>query len=146
MRKKYRFVYKGTLGDFNNAVRKFEEDCRYGCYHYLFAEIDGKYSFGILRTTHTGGYWFEPEYKEIDDELVIEGNLRFADCMIVTCGDKIRNAIEIIIFSPLLLISLITRLMIILVKKICGKDTAKDEVKALFCLMTERLGCKEEKI
>ena len=60
--KKFRFTFGGTLSDFNQAVVDLQSDND----DYLFDEKDGRYSFGVARGGHSGGYWYTPEYTETE--------------------------------------------------------------------------------
>lgn len=134
--KKYHFVYPGTLEQFNRAVALVQSE---GCDGFIFENNDGKYSFGLARGGHSGGYWYRPEYSEEDGILHIEGRIRFESALTTS---KFEDIALTVILSPIILIVHTIRGAIWVIKKILGKPiTADNEKTALFRLMVDILGC-----
>ncbi len=107
---------------------------------FLFSEEGGKYSFGIQRGGHSGGYWYVPEYCEIDGLLIIKGKIEYVGPK----ASKLEEIILVIFLFPLIVLAYLIRGIIWLFKKILGKQTSlqPEEIK-LNTLMVEKLGCNE---
>ena len=134
--KKYRFTYCGTLEQFDHKVALVQSE---GCDGFILEKKDGKYSFGLARGGHSGGYWYRPEYSEEDGILHIEGRIRFESALTTS---KFEDIALTVILSPIILIVHTIRGAIWVIKKILGKPITADNVKtALFRLMLDVLGC-----
>ena len=135
--KKYCFSFDGNLDEFNTTVKGYIENQDDD---FLFSEEGGKYSFGIHRGGHSGGYWYAPEYCETDDPLIIKGRIEYVGPK----AGKLDEIILVILLFPVIVLFYLMRGIIWLYRRIIGKQTSlQPEEIELNTLMIEKLGCNE---
>ena len=135
MKKNYCFSFNGNLDEFNTTVKRYIENKDDD---FLFSQEGGKYSFGIQRGGHSGGYWYVPEYCEIDGLLIIKGKIEYVGPK----ESKLDAIILAIFLFPVIVLAYLIRGIIWLFKRIIGKQTSlQPEEKKLNTLMIEKLGC-----
>ena len=137
--KRFRFTFGGTLSDFNQAVVDLQSDND----DYLFDEKDGRYSFGVARGGHSGGYWYAPEYTETEGKLAIEGEIRYIDRRSDSKLDKAELVLLYVLLFPWVLISCMIRGIIFLVRKLLRSKPKQVNIEEdrLIRLMVDKLNC-----
>ena len=133
---KHRFIFDGTLDEFNAAV----EQAKGKGGDLLFSKKDGRYSFGVGRGGHGGGYWYSPSYVERDGKLLIEGKIRPENAP-DTKSRKVLRMIEIVLFWYVYLVFFILFLLASLIRALLKKGNSDAPARNLRRLMIEWLGC-----
>ena len=138
--KQYCFIYQGTLREFNEAVAKCQPDYEA---NYLFSCTDGKYSFGVARAGHSGGYWYRPQYLEQNGILFMYGEIKYEDLFSNARSDRPASIILWIVLFPLIVTAFIVRGISWIVRKVFHKPkTISKEEKALLSLIVGALGAE----
>jgi hypothetical protein len=122
----------------------------------LYEDTQNGFDLGIERGGHSGGYWYTATLTETEDGTEMRGEIVYrsyhknGEYREDTKWEKIREWLGIVLivifFSPVFLIALATRGIMLLVGKLRGRpvEVTMSTEEKLTRFMTEVMGCREE--
>ena len=152
MSKNYCFEFHGTREQFSETLYQYPtNDRKFFYFNDYIVEITGdRYSFGVQRGGHSGGYWFIPTITEIGDKLLFSGTIEYIDSWTTTKDSKFRKIVDkielgclTVLLLPLILIVKLYQAIAKLIKKIRKQPIVKEETPEdrLYYLMETLLNC-----
>ena len=148
----YAFTTHLPPTDFKQSLR----EAVYESGHLLYEETPSGFYLGIERGGHSGGYWYVATLTESDGVTEIWGEIVYrsyhknGEYREDTKWEKIREWLGIVLivifFSPVFLIALAIRGILLLIGKLRGKpvEATMSTEEKLTHFMTEVMGCREE--
>lgn len=148
----YAFTTHLPPTDFKQSLR----EAVYESGHLLYEDTPSGFDLGIERGGHSGGYWYVATLTESDGVTEIWGEIVYrsyhknGEYREDTKWEKIREWLGIVLivifFSPVFLIALAIRGILLLIGKLRGKpvEATMSTEEKLTHFMTEVMGCREE--
>ena len=148
----YAFTTHLPPTDFKQSLREAVHDSGY----LLYEDTPSGFDLGIERGGHSGGYWYVATLTESDGVTEIWGEIVYrsyhknGEYREDTKWEKIREWLGIVLivifFSPVFLIALAIRGILLLIGKLRGKpvEATMSTEEKLTHFMTEVMGCREE--